>query len=157
MKNDNEDKLFKLVTEINELHYRMNGIIINEYQSLLEDDLSDNQTILMDIVKDHEDISVGEIARLMKITSSAVGQIVNKLEDKNYLMRSINPKNRREILVHLADKGKKYFENEEVINREIINRFYSQMELSEMEELKKILTKLNKIVEKNVQTVMEGK
>ncbi|MCR1954591.1 MarR family transcriptional regulator [Clostridioides mangenotii] len=157
MKNDNEDKLFKLVTEINELHYRMNGIIINEYQSLLEDDLSDNQTILMDIVKDHEDISVGEIARLMKITSSAVGQIVNKLEDKNYLMRSINPKNRREILVHLADKGKKYFENEEVINREIINRFYSQMELSEMEELKKILTKLNKIVEKNVQTEMEGK
>jgi len=157
MKNDNEDKLFKLVTEINELHYRMNGIIINEYQSLLEDDLSDNQTILMDIVKDHEDISVGEIARLMKITSSAVGQIVNKLEDKNYLMRSINPKNRREILVNLADKGKKYFENEEVINREIINRFYSQMELSEMEELKKILTKLNKIVEKNVQTGMEGK
>ncbi|MBU5306785.1 MarR family transcriptional regulator [Clostridioides mangenotii] len=157
MKNDNEDKLFKLVTEINELHYRMNGIIINEYQSLLEDDLSDNQTILMDIVKGHEDISVGEIARLMKITSSAVGQIVNKLEDKNYLMRSINPKNRREILVHLADKGKKYFENEEVINREIINRFYSQMELSEMEELKKILTKLNKIVEKNVQTGMEGK
>jgi len=157
MKNDNEDKLFKLVTEINELHYRMNGIIINEYQSLLEDDLSDNQTILMDIVKDHEDISVGEIARLMKITSSAVGQIVNKLEDKNYLMRLINPKNRREILVNLADKGKKYFENEEVINREIINRFYSQMELSEMEELKKILTKLNKIVEKNVQTGMEGK
>lgn len=148
MKNDDGDKLFELVTEISEMHYTMNKIIIKEYQSLLDDDLSNNQTILMDIVKDHEEISIGEIARLMKITSSAVGQIVNKLEDENYLMRTINPKNRREILVQLADKGIRHFEKEEKINREIINRFYSEMELSEIEELKKILTKLSKIVEK---------
>ncbi|MCU4787817.1 MarR family transcriptional regulator, partial [Bacillus cereus] len=118
------------------------------YQSLLDDDLSNNQTILMDIVKDHEKISIGEIARLMKVTSSAVGQIVNKLEDENYLLRTINLQNRREILVQLADKGTRYFKKEEKINREIINRFYSQMELSEMEELKRILTKLSKIVER---------
>ncbi|RST59992.1 MarR family transcriptional regulator [Siminovitchia terrae] len=148
MKKNDGDKLFELVTEINEMHYSMNKIIIKEYQSLLDDDLSNNQTILMDIVKDHEKISIGEIAQLIKITSSAVGQIVNKLEDENYLMRTINPKNRREILVQLADKGTQYFEKEEKINREIINRFYSQMEWSEMEELKRILTKLSKIVEK---------
>jgi len=148
MKKNDEDKLFELVTEINEMHYTMNKIIIKEYQSLLDDDLSNNQTILMDIVKDHEKISIGEIARLMKVTSSAVGQIVNKLEDENYLLRTINPQNRREILVQLADKGTRYFKKEEKINREIINRFYSQMELSEMEELKRILTKLSKIVER---------
>ncbi|GIN92534.1 hypothetical protein J6TS1_32940 [Siminovitchia terrae] len=148
MKSDDGDKLFELVTEISEMHYTMNKIIIKEYQSLLDDDFSNNQTILMDIVKDHEKISIGEIARLMKITSSAVGQIVNKLEDENYLMRTINPKNRREILVQLADKGIRHFEKEEKINREIINRFYSEMDLSEIEELKKILTKLSKIVEK---------
>lgn len=148
MKKNDEDKLFELVTEINEMHYTMNKIIIKEYQSLLDDDLSNNQTILMDIVKDHEKISIGEIARQMKVTSSAVGQIVNKLEDENYLVRTINPKNRREILVQLADKGIRYFKKEEKINREIINRFYSQMELSEMEELKRILTKLSKIVER---------
>lgn len=148
MKSDDGDKLFELVTEINEMHYEMNKIIIKEYQSLLDDDLSNNQTILMDIVKKFESISIGEIAQLMKITSSAVGQIVTKLENENYLMRMINPKNRREILVQLADKGFRYFEKEEKINREIVNRFYSEMELSEMEELKKILTKLSKIVEK---------
>lgn len=148
MKSDDGDKLFKLVSEINEMHYEMNKIIIKEYQSLLDDDFSNNQTILMDIVKKFEAISIGEIAQLMKITSSAVGQIVTKLENENYLMRMINPKNRREILVQLADKGFQYFEKEEKINREIVNRFYSEMELSEMEELKKILTKLSKIVEK---------
>ncbi|QGG51816.1 MarR family winged helix-turn-helix transcriptional regulator [Lysinibacillus pakistanensis] len=148
MKSDDGDKLFKLVTEINEMHYEMNKIIIKEYQSLLDDDFSNNQTILMDIVKKFEAISIGEIAQLMKITSSAVGQIVTKLENENYLMRMINPKNRREILVQLADKGFRYYEKEEKINREIVNRFYSEMELSEMEELKKILTKLSKIVEK---------
>ncbi len=51
MKSDDGDKLFKLVTEINEMHYEMNKIIIKEYQSLLDDDFSNNQTILMDIVK----------------------------------------------------------------------------------------------------------
>jgi len=148
MKNNDGDKLFELVTEINEMHYEMNKIIIKEYQSLLDDDFSNNQMILMDIVKKFEAISIGEIAQLMKITSSAVGQIVTKLENENYLMRMINPKNRREILVQLADKGFRYYEKEEKINREIVNRFYSEMELSEMEELKKILTKLSKIVEK---------
>ena len=43
-----EITLFKLVTEINVMHYTMNKIIIKEYQSLLDDDLSNNQTILMD-------------------------------------------------------------------------------------------------------------
>ncbi|MGG2055049.1 MarR family transcriptional regulator [Lysinibacillus pakistanensis] len=148
MKNNDGDKLFELVTEINEMHYEMNKIIIKEYQSLLDDDFSNNQMILMDIVKKFKAISIGEIAQLMKITSSAVGQIVTKLENENYLMRMINPKNRREILVQLADKGFRYYEKEEKINREIVNRFYSEMELSEMEELKKILTKLSKIVEK---------
>ncbi|WP_286924961.1 MULTISPECIES: MarR family winged helix-turn-helix transcriptional regulator [Lysinibacillus] len=148
MKNNDGDKLFELVTEINEMHYEMNKIIIKEYQSLLDDDFSNNQMILMDIVKKFKTISIGEIAQLMKITSSAVGQIVTKLENENYLMRMINPKNRREILVQLADKGFRYYEKEEKINREIVNRFYSEMELSEMEELKKILTKLSKIVEK---------
>ena len=95
----NEDKLVELVAEINEMHYTMNKIIIKEYQSLLDDDLSRNQTILMDIVNDYGKISIGKIAGLMKITSSAIGQIVNKLEDENYLVRTINPKNRREILV----------------------------------------------------------
>ncbi|WP_342471662.1 MarR family transcriptional regulator [Metasolibacillus sp. FSL H7-0170] len=144
----NKDELFELVTEINDMHYTMNKIIIKEYQSLLDDNLSRNQTILMDIVKDYGKISIGEIARLMKITSSAVGQIVNKLEDGNYLVRTINSQNRREILVQLADKGTRYFEKEEKINRQIINRIYTQMELSEMEELKRIITKLSNIVEK---------
>jgi len=148
MKNNDGDKLFELVTEINEMHYEMNKIIIKEYQSLLDDDFSNNQMILMDIVKKFKAISIGEIAQLMKITSSAVVEIVTKLEKENYLMRMINPKNRREILVQLADKGFRYYEKEEKINREIVNRFYSEMELSEMEELKKILTKLSKIVEK---------
>lgn len=130
------------------MHYTMNKIIIKEYQSLLDDNLSRNQTILMDIVKDYGKISIGEIARLMKITSSAVGQIVNKLEDGNYLVRTINSQNRREILVQLTDKGTRYFEKEEKINRQIINRIYTQMELSEMEELKRIITKLSNIVEK---------
>ncbi|MGN7896328.1 hypothetical protein ACTJJY_30565 [Bacillus sp. 22475] len=62
----------------------------------------------------------------------------------------ITPKNRREILIQLADKGIRYFEKEEKINGEIINRFYSQMELSEIGELKRILAKLSEIVEKNV-------
>ncbi|WP_107943488.1 MarR family winged helix-turn-helix transcriptional regulator [Metasolibacillus fluoroglycofenilyticus] len=144
----NKDELFELVTEINDMHYTMNKIFIKEYQSLLDDNLSRNQTILMDIVKDYGKISIGEIARLMKITSSAVGQIVNKLEDGNYLVRTINSQNRREILVQLADKGTRYFEKEEKINRQIINRIYTQMELSEMEELKRIITKLSNIVEK---------
>ena len=49
-------------------------------------------------------MTIGQMANYMNITSSAVGQLICKLEEQSYIFRSINSENRREIIVQLDQK-----------------------------------------------------
>lgn len=150
MDNQNENELFNLVTEINEITYSMNARLIKEYRSLLNEDLSSKQIILMDLVKKESRLSISQLAELMNVTSSAVSQIVSKLEREKYLLRTINPNNRREIIVQLDERGHHYYSKEEEINKEIVNRFYSRLKMEEVIQLRDILVKLNNVVEEGL-------
>ncbi|MGE7941523.1 MarR family winged helix-turn-helix transcriptional regulator [Lysinibacillus xylanilyticus] len=145
MKKD-EERLYHLVQEINDAIYSMDSHFIKLHQNLVTDDLSPKQIILLDFIEKNSQVTIGQIASYLNITSSAVGQLVSKLEEQQYVTRSINPENRREIFVSLDTLGIKYFEREEEIKRIIISKYYSKLELSEVVELKKIIQKLNQIV-----------
>ncbi|HHY25733.1 MAG TPA: MarR family transcriptional regulator [Desulfitobacterium dehalogenans] len=152
MKIDNqiENELFNLVTEINEITYSMNARLIKEHQSLFNEDLSTKQIILMDLVKKESQLTISQLAESMNVTSSAVSQIVSKLEREKYLLRTINPNNRREIIVQLDERGYHYYAKEEEINKEIVNRFYSRMKMEDLIQLRDILVKLNHVVEEEL-------
>lgn len=141
-----DELLYKLVEEINEAIYSMDSYFIKLHQNLLSDELSPKQIILLDFIKKNSQVTIGQIASYMNITSSAVGQLVSKLEEQQYVTRSINPENRREIFVNLDTLGIKYFQREEEIKRFIISRYYSKLELSEVVQLKEVVQKLNQIV-----------
>lgn len=145
MKKD-EKRLYHLVQEINDAIYSMDSHFIKLHQNLVTDELSPKQIILLDFIEKNSQVTIGQIASYLNITSSAVGQLVSKLEEQQYVTRSINPENRREIFVSLDTLGIKYFEREEEIKRFIISKYYSKLELSEVVELKKIIQKLNQIV-----------
>ncbi|MEY9973815.1 DNA-binding MarR family transcriptional regulator [Lysinibacillus sp. RC46] len=141
-----EELIYKLVEEINEAIYSMDSHFIKLHHNLISDELSPKQIILLDFIKKNSQVTIGQIASYMNITSSAVGQLVSKLEEQQYVTRSINPENRREIFVNLDTSGITYFEREEEIKRFIISRYYSKLELSEVVQLKEIVQKLNQIV-----------
>ncbi|MCL1696064.1 MarR family winged helix-turn-helix transcriptional regulator [Lysinibacillus sp. BPa_S21] len=143
---NNEELIYKHVEEINEAIYSMDSHFIKLHQHLISDELSPKQIILLDFIKKNSQVTIGQIASYMNITSSAVGQLVSKLEEQQYVSRSINPENRREIFVSLDTSGLKYFDREEEIKRFIISRYYSKLELSEVVQLKEIVQKLNQIV-----------
>lgn len=151
-KNDNKngEELFDLFTEISEATYSMNSSLIKARQSLFSEDLSTKQMILMDLVKKESGASISQLADLMNVTSSAVSQIVSKLEKSKYLLRIINPNNRREIIVQLDERGHDYYLKEEEINKEIVSRFYSRMEMEEVIQLRNILVKLNNVVKEEL-------
>ncbi|MGA3599239.1 MULTISPECIES: MarR family winged helix-turn-helix transcriptional regulator [Lysinibacillus] len=145
MKKD-EELLYHLVQEINDAIYSMDSHFIKLHQNLVTDDLSPKQLILLDFIEKNSQVTIGQIASYLNITSSAVGQLVSKLEEQQYVTRSINPENRREIFVSLDTSGFKYFEREEEIKRFIISKYYSKLELSELVQLKEVIQKLNQIV-----------
>ncbi|MGY3187192.1 MarR family winged helix-turn-helix transcriptional regulator [Lysinibacillus sp. TE18511] len=145
MKKD-EELLYHLVQEINDAIYSMDSHFIKLHQNLVTDDLSPKQLILLDFIEKNSQVTIGQIASYLNITSSAVGQLVSKLEEQQYVTRRINPENRREIFVSLDTSGFKYFEREEEIKRFIISKYYSKLELSELVQLKEVIQKLNQIV-----------
>ena len=69
----------------------------------------------------------------MNITSSAVGQLICKLEEQSYIFRSINSENRREIIVQLDKDGLEYIV--------IASKYYQKHKLNKLLQLKEIIQK----------------
>ena len=67
----------------------------------------------------HSKLSVNELASKMKVTPGAISQLLAKLEQQQYIVRSINPESRREIIVTLGEKGTNLYQAFEKINQKI--------------------------------------
>ena len=65
---------------------------------------------LIDTIGKNEGSNVTEIARIHKITKSAVSQAVKKLEKRDLVARYQAPENRKEVLFRLTEEGKKSFQ-----------------------------------------------
>lgn len=68
------------------------------------------------------------------------------LEQDGYIKRTINQKDRREILVELDESGHSYFRKQEEIELKIIQKYYSKLEMDELIKLKETFLKLKQIV-----------
>lgn len=148
MNKKNIENLVALVKEMNEDSYTIDALLLREYQTLLDDEITTKQALLLELLNKHTKLSVSDIADLLKVSSSAVSQIIAKLEKTNYVKREINLENRREIIVQLGEAGIRYFAKHEQVERAIIERFYAKLDYDEVIALKTITSKLKAIVEK---------
>lgn len=69
-----------------------------------------------------------ELTELTNKTKGAISQMVDKLSKKEMIMKSKNPKDNREVILELSEKGK------------IVYEYHKKLDT---EEYKKLLTKLN--------------
>lgn len=137
--------LYEQVKQINESDYAINRLIYKHYKKYLASNITTQQAVLLDIVYYAKKINVGEIALEMNISSSAVSQLIAKMEKKQFIHRSINPENRREIFITLGSKGWEYFKKQEHVERAVADRLFSKLTFSELNELERITKKLKKI------------
>ncbi|MFC4601721.1 MarR family winged helix-turn-helix transcriptional regulator [Cohnella hongkongensis] len=146
----------RLIQEINQIEYEINARLRFEFDQLIDDTLTDKQLIVLELIRSNPSIHAGEIAQRLRITPSAVSQILNALEKKKRLTRTINPDNRREIRLELTPEAENDFEKMETVERAIIQKYYSQLAPEELLQLKSILTKLNEIVQRSDEEEKEG-
>ncbi|QTD40230.1 MarR family winged helix-turn-helix transcriptional regulator [Sporosarcina sp. Te-1] len=143
-------ELIQTVKELNRTIYEINLVLMQRYGSQIDSEITSKQAVVLEILYKHERLTVSEIADLMKVSSSAVSQIISKLDKKNYVRREINPNNRREIIVVLGDEGVKYFEVRDRIDQTIIEKYYAHLDFEEVENVKNTFLKLKVIVEKDM-------
>ncbi|MGM1050598.1 MAG: MarR family winged helix-turn-helix transcriptional regulator [Bacillota bacterium] len=144
------DALVSCVKEMNEAEYLINALLLHEYRSLLDDEITTKQALLLELIHKHQRMTVREIADQMEVSSSAISQIIGKLEKMGYVKREINLQNRREIIVQIGPQGVTYFAKQDKVERDIIERFYSKMEFEEVQQLLQLTLKLKEIVEQEL-------
>lgn len=137
--------LHLLVKDINDATQFINNHIYQKYHSLLDENITSAQDLLLTIIHLAKKMTVREIAEKLEITPSAASQQVSKLVESNYLKREINEKNRREILVSLDAKGKEYMEKQEKIDLIITEKLYAKLGEEKLAAFRDILVTLKQI------------
>lgn len=132
-----------LIQEINHIEARIHQKLRLEFEELFVDELTDKQHIVLNFIEQNRGSSPIQIAQQLGITQSAVSQLLNTLEKKEWIRRSINPNNRRELHVELSEKAKTYLENMRKIELAIIEKYYSKLTLDEISTLRSIYAKLD--------------
>ncbi|MBN8867403.1 MAG: MarR family transcriptional regulator [Solirubrobacterales bacterium] len=77
-----------------------------------------------DILDHHGPMPAGELAAAAGLTSGAVTQVIDRLEQKGYAERLADPEDRRRVLVAITERG-----------REAAHGFYGPMAARAMAEL----------------------
>ncbi|WP_286926686.1 MULTISPECIES: MarR family winged helix-turn-helix transcriptional regulator [Lysinibacillus] len=142
--------LYEQVKRINEAEYMINRLIYKHYKQYLNSGITTQQAVVLDIVYLAKRITVGEIAIEMNISSSAVSQLIAKLEKNKYIRREINLQNRREVFITLAENGLEYFSKQDYVEQQIADKIYSKLSSKELDELERIVGKLKGIAMKEL-------
>lgn len=142
--------LYEQVKRINEAEYTINRLIYKHYEQYLNSGITTQQAVVLDIVYLAKRITVGEIAIEMNISSSAVSQLIAKLEKNKYIKREINLQNRREVFITLAENGLEYFSKQDYVEQQIADKIYSKISSNELNELERIVEKLREIAMKEL-------
>ncbi|MGE7921324.1 MarR family winged helix-turn-helix transcriptional regulator [Viridibacillus sp. NPDC093762] len=142
--------LYEQVKRINEAEYTINRLIYKHYKQFLNSGITTQQAVVLDIVYLAKRITVGEIAIEMNISSSAVSQLIAKLEKIQFIKREINLQNRREVFISLDENGLEYFSKQVYVEQQIADRIYSKLSSNEVDELERIVEKLKEFAMKEL-------
>ncbi|MEI5915347.1 MarR family winged helix-turn-helix transcriptional regulator [Bacillus sp. GX] len=142
--------LYEQVKRINEATYTIDRLIFKHYKQYLNIGITTQQAVVLDIVYMAKRSTVGEIAMEMNISSSAVSQLIAKLEKNQYIKREINLQNRREIFITLDEKGMEYFSKQDYVKQQISDKIYSKLTSKDVDQLECIVEKLKEIAMKEL-------
>ncbi|TYS36738.1 MarR family winged helix-turn-helix transcriptional regulator [Bacillus pumilus] len=135
-----------MIQQLNNIEARIHQKLRLEFEELFVDELTDKQHIVLNFIEQKGGSSPIQIAQQLGITQSAVSQLLNTLEKKEWIRRSINPHNRRELHVELSEKAITYLENMRKVELAIIEKYYSGLSFDEISTLTSIYEKLDQLI-----------
>lgn len=148
MSGTNTDYLKALET----LFYKMKGI---KYWDLIED-MSGAEVMLLHTLAgtDKGSMQVGELTERLSMHPTSVSRLMNSLEKKGYIERSLHKGNRRITDVAVTDQGKEKFDE----NNRILNDYWDTVIYGlERDDLKNLLHASEELVKRMDMVYLERK
>lgn len=132
------------INQINYLRDEINRRVAQQFEAMLDNELSTKQVLLLESIRNGA-TSTKALADVLDVSTSAVSQQLNRLEDMGYIKREINRNNRREIMLTIATKGERYFDQLTTLKHTINRNLYGRLSLEELKQLTTILEKMNDV------------
>ena len=135
------------VREAFEFLSKVNAKMVMEFNSLFNHEITQKQLLILQIVRDVENITVNEISQQTGLSLSSVSQLIGRLEKENYLKRQVNINNRREVFVSLDSEADLLFENYNRVDSYLIEKYYSEFSVEEVKQFRNLVKKLYNVME----------
>ena len=136
--------------------------LMYEYDSLPhqygENTLYQSEAHIIDLIGEHPEITVTELAAVLKKTPSACSQIVRKLRAKGWVTQVRNEENNRIFNLHLTESGQRVYQDHTAFNQSCQSATFRLLETFSTQELEHHLMvqrKLNEAYQNDVQNSKE--
>lgn len=117
-----------------------------KFSSAYTNELSANQQLVLTLLDKNEALTIRKIAEKINVSTSAVSQMLSKLERMNFVKRVTSHHDRRLIHIHLTGKGKRVIHCMEKTRHEIITHYLSKMNLDDLRLLSEIIKNLRNLI-----------
>jgi DNA-binding MarR family transcriptional regulator len=126
-------------------HLRLaHGAVYRHFTETFADlELTQKQVSILWLIDDHPDIAQTDLARRMRMDRATTMAIVNRLQDRNLLMRGKSQTDRRKQTLNLTDKGRKMLSGAKKAVRAHENWLKSRFSNAEVSTLIELLTRIH--------------
>ena len=138
-----------LLAKIHQIANRIFNKMLKDYGL---DELNSGQGRILFILWQRDNIPIHELSVKTQLTKSTLTTMLDRLENKAFLSRGTG-KDRREIIVKLSDKSKKFKEDYEKISGEMTEVFYGNLTEGERDNFEDYLRRIldNLIIARDIQ------
>lgn len=119
-----EDEAYDLMCEYDSLPHHYGENIL--YQA---------EAHIIDLIAEYPDITITDLANILRKTPSACSQIVRKLKEKGWVEQERNPENNRQFKLRLTDGGMKVYQDHTEFNDYCLMLTMEKLEEFNCEEL----------------------
>lgn len=98
----------------------------------------------------HKGIKVSTLAKKLNVSSPAVSRTIKGLEDRNFLVRTVDREDRRHTYVELTDEGRRVLGEAEKLFSEFSSSVLEKMGTKDMERLNSYLLKLYEVSKEEI-------
>lgn len=117
-----------IVTKIISISHKMRSLETIFYAShnLMKYEFN-TLAVILNVLVEKENICAKDIAKVNGMSLSAVSRLLNNMEQKNLISRNIDKADRRNVIVHISDDGKKIFNEFASMMDNFLEKIFSQL------------------------------
>lgn len=102
--------------------------------------------MLLYLLQKGEGASPGELGKALKSSTARVAAALNSLERKNQVIRKVNEKDRRKVLVELTEEGRKKAEECRRVPENMVTRLMEHLGEEDAQNMLHIMKRINEIM-----------